>query len=483
MIKITIDEIKQIDEENSFISFLSEKLKLPIPERLSLEDITIRYSNYALGLSGNSSEQVLACKELILLPGKSSGIFLISFRSEPGYAGILHQIADGLGQIGNELSVLLFVCIEENYQPFAIAYFKDIDSPDGNRKKLHILAWTEDSSHMFISSEHDIPIDFFNIETSAIQFKNNMGGKDTTNGDTASDEIKGNTGKDLPSHLDIPKIQSDQLLSKLKNAGQPLGQYYDIHTGVTPGSVDAFVIDEEHYQEFINEDLKYRSILIPIVRNPKNKKWHLEPAYLIWFANSDHKQWPWSLTEEESQAEKIFAKNYPAICNHLSTYKEKLVNRNEDLKGKFYWELATREPIPKNYKEVYRPKIVYPVIGTNMRAFYDITDGYILGSTYCIPTNDLSLIAILNSTLFNWYAKAMFQIAPNKSGLSFTKKKMNQVPIMPMPEHKKNQLSELVRIILDDSSPSGVTMIENEIDSLICELYQLTDIELDLISA
>ena len=53
MTKITREDIQRIGDEATLLHFLQEKLKLPIPEDLTLEDITIKFSQFALGLSGS----------------------------------------------------------------------------------------------------------------------------------------------------------------------------------------------------------------------------------------------------------------------------------------------------------------------------------------------------------------------------------------------------------------------------------------------
>ena len=277
----------------------------------------------------------------------------------------------------------------------------------------------------------------------------------------------------------IIPASSDALLDKLQNIGEPLGHHWNIHAGITPGRVKAFVIDESERESLIREDANSRMVITPIVRTRHKKKWEPKVAYLIWISNSLHKQWPWSDIGDELEAEQIFVQTYPAISQHLIDYRDILKSRST--KGKYYWELYLREFKRENFPEFYRSKIVYPLNGNAMRAAYDTSEGCILNSSYCIPTDDLSLLAILNSKLFGWYARDKFKSFTETSNLFFTKKNMEKYPIAFRSENQKMEFSFIVGRILNNPDSPDVPDIEREIDQLVYELYELTPAEIALI--
>ena len=127
---ITRDDIQCIDSEDTLLHFLEEKLNLPIPEGLTLEDITIKFTKFTLGLSGIVANQVLDCQELGVAPGESSGIILMRFNSASGYAEALRVVAAGLDKLGRNPVELRFICMNEYFQPFAFANFNDSESQD-----------------------------------------------------------------------------------------------------------------------------------------------------------------------------------------------------------------------------------------------------------------------------------------------------------------------------------------------------------------
>ena len=289
------------------------------------------------------------------------------------------------------------------------------------------------------------------------------------------------TEDDKPANQSITPISSDALLAKLQNTGVPLEQHWNIYTGITPGRVKAFVIDKSKGLQMISGDARNSELIKPLARVPKASRWKPEPAHLIWISSSQYKWWPWSDMENESEAERIFEDTYPLISQHLINYRDILKNHTSKHKGKFYWELALREPRRKNYPAFYQPKIIYPIHSNSMRAFYDSSESFILGSSYCIPTDDLSLLAILNSTLFDWYAQTKCKAPGTGNSLILTMGNMESAPIAPRTAEQKAELSQLVQQILDTPNSPAVPALEEEINMLVYDLYELNASEIALI--
>lgn len=94
--------------------------------------------------------------------------------------------------------------------------------------------------------------------------------------------------------------------------------------------------------------------------------------------------------------------------------------------------------------------------------------------------SDLSLLAILNSDCFQWYAKINYS-KPIGNQLALTKKNMQNFPIAPRAEEQKAELSDLVQQILNNPDSPEVPNLEKEIDELVYKLYELTAAEIALI--
>lgn len=119
-----------------------------------------------------------------------------------------------------------------------------------------------------------------------------------------------------------------------------------------------------------------------------------------------------------------------------------------------------------------------------MRACYDTTQVLCLQTAYIIPTDDLSLLAILNSRTVDWYAKYRFQSLKDPwSGGSprFIAQYMMRVPIAARTPEQKAELTQLVEQILDDTESERVSNLEKEIDEIVYQLYGLCTEDIRLI--
>ena len=255
------------------------------------------------------------------------------------------------------------------------------------------------------------------------------------------------------------------LLEKLQRTGTPLEEYVGgrFYRGVVTGCNDAFIIDESVRQWLIAEDSKNRELIKPVLRGRDLKKWKTESTsdYLIFTRQG------------------IDIEQYPVIKDYLNQYRESLESRAS---GSYEWyEIQANTAY---YLDFDKPKIIYPDTAKSLYACYDTTKSFGLNTIHFIPTNDLSLLAILNSKLFDWYARHKFQSIndPWEGGrLRFFSQYMACVPIADRTAAQKATLSRLVKQILANPESNGVREVEREIDELVYQLYGLTDAEIELI--
>ena len=477
---ITRDDIQRIGDEDTLLHFLEEKLSLTVPEGALLSDITSKFSNFALGLTGTTTNRVLDCQEFSVSLGKPSGIFLIRFNSEQGYSEALRAIAGSLNQWGRNPTDLRFICADENFQPFAFAYFNGSASEDWQTASLTILTWTQENTNIHTSYGHKLPTGFFEGERSVGlddfpegKMEDDFDKENTISGEpeTSSSE---NQGK-IPPEVIVKQTSPEELFTKLQNTGAPLSQYENIYSGILTGYNKAFVIDESKRQQLIDDNTVSNELIKPLL--VLGQKWKTGLTYLIWIPSSQNRHWPWSDAENEWEARWIFEKVYPAISAHLKLYENQLKRRSHQ--GEFYWELT-----PNNlYSMSKHSKIVYPRTGSSMRAAYDASEALPLFPGLFIPTEDLSLLAILNSTLFDWYVKIYRNSKPDDRNRSdFKNAFMKNVPIAARTEEQKVNLSQLVQQILAAPDSAAVPDFEKKIDVLVYKLYELTDAEIELIN-
>ena len=272
------------------------------------------------------------------------------------------------------------------------------------------------------------------------------------------------------------------LLKKLQNTGTAFEQYVGgrFYIGVITSHNKAYVIDASTREDLIAADANSRELIRPLLRGKNTAKWKtLEvEQHLILIKSSTNREWPWSDAESESDAERIFEETYPAIYQHLSPYREELIARSAQ--GKFWWEIRSCD-----YYDVFdNPKIVYPDISSSMRACYDTTGAMCLQSNYVLSSSDPSLLGILNSKLFDWYARHKFQSLNDPwagGGLRFIAQYMRHAPIADMNLSQQAELSRLVSQILAAPDNDNVRALERQIDAVVYQLYGLSSAEIALI--
>ncbi|NOX64601.1 MAG: class I SAM-dependent DNA methyltransferase, partial [Chlorobi bacterium] len=263
-----------------------------------------------------------------------------------------------------------------------------------------------------------------------------------------------------------------------RSVGTPLGEYVQgrFYRGVLTGLNKAFVIDGETRKQLIAEDPKSEELIKPWLRGRDIKKWKAEwdGLYLVNIPSSANKQWPWSGAETEKEARRIFKQTYPAIHNHLSQWEDKL--RKRDDQGKFWWELRSC----KYYEAFEQPKIIYPnITKTNIFAF-DSTGILTNQKCFIIPSDDLYLLAILNSKLTT---KWFFSTLPLLRGRFFEPSAifMQNFPVCQATDSQKTPIIEHVKKILSDPHNLEISIIEEEINRMVYEIYELSEKEIKII--
>lgn len=455
---VTRDDTQRVGDEETLIRFLQEKLNLSILEGATLAQVALPLPPPFLGLDDSISEHIIDCQDFRGFSQDTLGErrpFLIRLRRESDFSEILRKVAKGLSQKDINPDKIFFICADEDFKPFAFAYFDDSDTEDWYAKVLNIFTWTQGNTRINTGSEHDLSAIFFAEKLSEEP-------------DDTSETKNGSSDYKDKSTL------SEDILTKLLNLGTPLGRHGDILTGVPLVHKDAFVIDKYTSDQLIDENSNSADLIEQFPDKPK--KWRWELKNVIYIPSSKGKRWHWSGIREESEAEQIFKETYPAISAHMNFYGDRL--KKEKSSTIFYWEFPPCGTLSK----LGCPKIIYRTTAISMQAAYDKSHRFHTTATHSIPTTDLSLLAILNSKLFGWYAQRKWRSPnPKIKALSFSKENMVKAPIAPRTEEQKSKLLELVQRILDALDSFEVADIEREIDQLVYKLYELTPAEIALI--
>lgn len=287
--------------------------------------------------------------------------------------------------------------------------------------------------------------------------------------------------------------QSKALLDKLYQKGLPFGKYVNgkVYRGILTGLNEAFIIDAYTREKLINDDPKSEELIKPFLigRDIKRYQSLTSERYLIF-------------TKRE-----VDIQQYPVIKQYLSKYKEKLTPKPKGWKGEkwqgrkpgLYQWYEIQDTIAY-YKEFEKPKIIYPNICKKPEFTYDNNGLYTNQKCFIISLSDKYLLGILNSKLTFF----LFQVILPKLRGDFYEPSyvyFKEFPIHTIdfnnPTDKANhdkmvslvdEMLTLNKQLHEATLPQIKTVLQRkieatdkQIDSLVYELYGLTDKEIKII--
>lgn len=256
----------------------------------------------------------------------------------------------------------------------------------------------------------------------------------------------------------INKKQS-YLVKKIEKNGKPLSEFKDnsIFRGIVTGYNAAFIIDEDLKEQLIDEDPKAEEIIKPILKGRDIKRYESPKAsnYLI-------------LAQRN-----IDIKNYRSIYNHLLSHKERLEKKAGS--GKWYELQAS----PGDTEKFEGHKIMYPDISKNLNFILDTKENYSVNTVYNISLDSKGLLGFLNSKLFHFYFKTISNSIRGGYFRFFTSY-MKNIPI-PDDLEALEPITEQIIELKKENAKTNTAELENQIDQLVYQLYDLTDEEIEII--
>ena len=260
--------------------------------------------------------------------------------------------------------------------------------------------------------------------------------------------------------------------------GEPLGKYVNdrFYRGILTGLNEAFVVDRTTRNQLIAEHPSSAEVLKPFLRGKDVKRWSVNFAeqYLIKIESSENRRHPWS-EKSATDAEKIFAKNYPAIYKHMEPFRKELIERQDQ--GTYFWELRSC----KYWKEFEQPKIVWGNLATQPKFAFAEAGYYVSAPANIIVSDSKYLLGVLNSQVTRYLVS---QSAAERQGGYLEYKPMYISPLA-IPEQPDNErISGLVNTILSIKTKdpdADVSALEQQIDQLVYQLYDLTSEEISLV--
>jgi adenine-specific DNA-methyltransferase len=266
---------------------------------------------------------------------------------------------------------------------------------------------------------------------------------------------------------------------KIEAKGKPLKDWeISIYRGILTGLNEAFIINKEIKDRLISASPKSAEIIRPILRGKNIHRYSSDlPEEWVIFI-------PWHFPLHEDPlikgaseiAELAFKKEYKAVYDYLLENKEALKNRNKAETGIRYEWYALQRFGANYWKDFEKKKIVWGNLALK-GSFSFVAEGiYINAPSAFIATENLYLLAILNSRISDFYIK---QLGVTRNGGYFEYKPMfvEQLPVPQVAIDIEEKFSILVKQRLSSDEIESIE-IDKKIDEMAFKLYGLTPDEI-----
>ena len=265
-----------------------------------------------------------------------------------------------------------------------------------------------------------------------------------------------------------------RIKAKIEAIGTPLKDWdINIYRGILTGFNDAFIIDGAKRAELIAQDPKSEEIIRPILRGRDIKRYGYEFADL------------YIITTFPSL--KIDIESYPAVKQHLLSFGYDRLKQTGDKgarkKTNNKW-FETQDSI-SYWEDFYKQKIVWKIIGSNINFFVDNKGFFYNNAANILVSKTVSLeslIAFLNSKLYEWYFKKIVFIEVEGGGIQMFNTVMEKIPIPQIPLNKQDEIKNIVsEIITLKEKNIDITSFDKRINDYIKNIFDLEEKEITFI--
>ena len=258
-------------------------------------------------------------------------------------------------------------------------------------------------------------------------------------------ELKGKTWAFVPSGRSAA-------YQKMAQAGVPLAEYIGgaIHYGIKTGLNEAFYVDLTQRDQLANSSPEAEQRIKHLIRGEHVRKWVVRTSdeFILYLPHG------------------VDTVGMKAILEHLCPYKQRLESRATKQQ---WYEL--QQPQIASVSCYTGPKLIYPQIMVNPRFAIDRSGGYINQKCFALASEDLFLLAVLNSACV-W--DLLCAQSPSLRG-GYIEPRREIVLDIPIPQADVHQRDELRRLAQScvDAQGTGCEAWEAEINERVAALYGL----------
>ncbi|MGA2749893.1 MAG: DNA methyltransferase [Verrucomicrobiota bacterium] len=298
------------------------------------------------------------------------------------------------------------------------------------------------------------------------------------------------------------------VFEKIMQVGRrPLGEYVEkkFFRGLLTGLNEAFAITARQRREIVKQSPVSASLIKPFLGGEDIRRYHIEDDGKLmivipcgWTRAEIAKGKRGAVNSSEKHAWEWLKKNYSGIARHLTPFETALRKRQDQ--GEFWWELRPCD----YYSYLEAPKIIFPDICKNPRFYVDRSGIYLANTAYCLGSESLYLLGLLNSRLF-WFTisniSIPFGIRAGEYRYRLIYQYMEKVPIRPLDltdpadNAKHDRMVELVEQMLaarkqlaaaqsdkdKDFYTNRCDGLDRQIDAMVYDLYGLTPDEIKIV--
>ena len=276
------------------------------------------------------------------------------------------------------------------------------------------------------------------------------------------------------------------LKEKIEKIGTPLKEWdITINYGIKTGFNEAFIISTEKRNAILNNCLtdderkRTEKIIQPVLRGRDIKKYSYHWANL-WLINTHN-----GYVENGLKTPPVNIDDYPALKEFLDDFYPKIEKRLD--KGITPYNLRNCAYI----KDFEKEKISWQRV-TQEPCFILENDFYLLDSMAFLICNSKDIqkyiLGLLNSKTIFWYFKNIGHLYSDK-GFLLSNQYVERFPIpqitpqnQPLADAIVNNVEAILKIKKDNQN-ANTNDWENAIDALVFKLYDLTDNEIQMLSA
>ncbi|MDD3685665.1 MAG: Eco57I restriction-modification methylase domain-containing protein [Bacteroidales bacterium] len=256
---------------------------------------------------------------------------------------------------------------------------------------------------------------------------------------------------------------------KIKSKSISLSQVEDIkiNRGITTGANSIFIISKEVGDMLISKDHKNSEIIRPVLKGAEIKRYLVKDFnnYII-------------LTKTGVEIEK-----YPDIYNYLVSNKKELDNVYEAKNGMKKWYELRRCSYYDSFED---EKLIWTRLSAVNSFAISTKREYSIDSTSFATGKNLKYYcALLNSKLTLFYFK-LGSVIWGTDGIKWFGDYFDSIPIININSEEMKPIIDLYdRIVMfkEHAQDTDTTPLENEIDHLVYQLYELTPEEIAIIEA